>query len=266
MTFITTEQRDGPLVLSMPHSGTDIPEAIRSCFTATGHAVGDTDWWLEQLYDFAEELDATVVRTSISRYVIDVNRDPSGQSLYPGQATTELCPTTTFDGKPLYVPGQEPNADAIAQRRTRWFDPYHATLAEQLERIKARHGFALLYDCHSIRSVIPRLFDGELPVLNVGTNSGASCAPAMQQAVMDTLARHDQFSHIANGRFRGGWITRDHGDPANKVHALQMELAQRAYMQETPPWTFDAARADAIRPVLKAACTAMLDWGRKQWP
>lgn len=261
---IETESRAAPLILSMPHGGTEMPDAIWRRLTDSGRMLHDTDWWIARLYNFAEELDASVVRTHISRYVIDVNRDPKGRSLYPGRPTTELCPTVTFDGDALYAPGDEPDAEEIDERRQQWFDPYHDALAAEIQRVKRRHGFALLYDCHSIRSVVPRLFDGELPVLNVGTNDGASCAPGLQQAVVNGIDAQERFSHVVNGRFRGGWITRHYGHPENHVHALQMELAQRAYMQDTPPYPFDESRARAIRPVIRAACHTMLEWARKE--
>ena len=191
----------------------------------------DADWWVDRLYDFAGDLGATVVRTAISRTVIDVNRDPSGASLYPGQATTELCPTTTFDGEPLYRPGAEPTLAGIAERCARWFDPYHAALRAELERLRAAYGTVVIYDCHSIRSRIPRLFDGALPNFNIGTNSGASCAPALTAAI-ENICAGTEFSHVTNGRFKGGFITRSFGRPEAGVHAVQMELACRGYMRE----------------------------------
>ncbi|MEX0731233.1 MAG: N-formylglutamate deformylase [Aquisalimonadaceae bacterium] len=248
--------RNGPLILSMPHGGTDLPEDIRQRLNAEGRVLHDTDWWIYRLYNFADALDATVVRTTVSRYVIDVNRDPQDAPLYPGQATTGLCPTVTFDGAPLYTAGQEPDEDEIAQRRRQWFAPYHQALSEQIERVKAQHGYALLYDCHSIRSTVPRLFEGELPALNIGTNNSQSCAPEIEQAVAG-IASKSPFSHVVNGRFRGGWITRHYGRPEQGVHVVQMELAQHTYMQESPPYPFIEARAAEVRPVLHAICSAI---------
>jgi N-formylglutamate deformylase len=220
-----------PLVVSIPHTGTGIPDEIAYRLASPWLSRKDTDWHVEQLYDFAASLGATVLRTNISRTVIDVNRDPAGVSLYPGMATTELCPTTTFDGEPLYRPGCEPAAEEIASRRARYFDPYHAALAEEIARLRAAHERVVVYDCHSIRSVIPRLFEGKLPIFNLGTNSGQSCNPqltAMIERVIDEKWR----SRITNGRFRGGYITRHHGDPAAGVHAIQMELAMCGYLPE----------------------------------
>lgn len=256
-------RRDGPLVLSLPHSGTHVPRDIGARLTETGRGLPDTDWWLERLYDFDDELDATVVRASASRYVIDVNRPPDDTSLYPGQFTTGLCPTVTFDGEPLYADGDAPDPTEIESRRRKWHEPYHAALAAELERVRERHGVALLYDCHSIRSRVPRLFDGELPVLNIGTNDGQSCAPGLEAAITEICSSQDGFSHVINGRFRGGWITRHYGRPDAGIHAVQMELAQRAYMLERPPREFDAVLAERIRPVLRNVLDAMLAWARQ---
>jgi len=222
---------DAPLLVSLPHTGTDIPAEYERGLVSQWLARKDADWWIEQLYDFAPDLGATVIRTTISRTVIDVNRDPSGVSLYPGQATTELCPTTTFDGEPLYEPGLEPTAEDITERRARFFDPYHATLRTELERLRARHPNVVVYDCHSIRSIIPRLFEGTLPHFNIGNNGGVTCAPALSDAV-EKVCASSGFSHVVNGRFKGGYITRNLGRPEAGVHAIQMELACRGYMRE----------------------------------
>ena len=228
--WLSVTRGDAPLLLSMPHAGTGLA-GLEPRLVSPWLARRDADWWIPEVYDFAAGLGATVVQTRISRTVIDVNRDPSGQSLYPGQATTELCPTTTFDGEALYQPGQAPAAAEIEARRREFFDPYHAALSGELARLRARHPRVVLYDCHAIRSVIPRLFDGVLPVFNLGTNSGASADEALTARVQAVLQASGE-SHVVNGRFKGGWITRSLGRPAQGVHALQMEMACRAYMAE----------------------------------
>lgn len=261
-----------PLLVSIPHTGLDLA-GLEPHLVSPWLARKDADWWIEQLYGFAAGLDATILRTTISRTVIDVNRDPSGASLYPGQATTELCPLTTFDGEPLYHPGQEPDAAEIEQRRQAWFEPYHAALAGEIARLRSLHPAIVLYDCHSIRSVIPRLFEGELPVFNLGTNSAASADPALVGAVERHLAASGQ-SHVTNGRFKGGWITRRYGRPGEGVHALQMELACRGYMREVPgpvhaadwPVPYDGAFAEPILRTLRSVLQTCLDFAPSPAP
>ena len=261
--WLTVRRGEAPLLLSMPHTGTEIPAPLEQRFASPWLARKDADWWIDRLYDFAADLDATIVRTAISRSVIDVNRDPSGASLYPGQATTGLCPNETFDGEPLYRDGAVPDATEIAERRTAYFDPYHGAVAAELARLRARHRRVVLYDCHSIRSVIPRLFEGTLPTFNIGTNSGAACAPALAEAVAAACAASGM-GHVVNGRFKGGYITRAYGKPDKGVHAIQMELACRSYLPEpsgTPdstnwPPAFDPAYAAPVRATLREVLVA----------
>jgi N-formylglutamate deformylase len=263
MTTVIVEEHASPLILSLPHSGTELPDGLRRRLTELGRTLPDTDWHIDRLYAFAENLPATTVSAVFSRYVIDVNRDPSGASLYPGQATTGLCPTTTFAGDPLYLDGEEPDAAEIAERRHIYFDAYHRALAGQIERVKTAHGYALLYDCHSIRSHVPRLFPGELPVLNLGTNDGRSCAAALREQLHAALARSG-LSHVTDGRFKGGWITRHYGNPAAGIHAVQMEIAQSAYMHEDPPYAYDHDKAQALQPTLLGLLETMLAFGEQR--
>ena len=256
---------DAPLLVSIPHTGLDLRE-FAPRFVSAWLARKDADWRIEQLYDFAAGLGATIVRTMVSRSVIDVNRDPSGASLYPGLATTELCPTTTFDGEPLYRQDEAPSADDIAARRRAYFEPYHAALRREIARLRQAHRRIALYDCHSIRSIIPLLFDGRLPAFNLGTNGGASADPALIAAVSGVFAASRQ-SFVVDGRFKGGWITRHYGKPAEGTHALQMELACRAYMREPSvigpdiwPTPYEPAYAAATRGVLETLFSTILDW------
>lgn len=246
-------QGAGPLLMSMPHIGTALPDDLKGCYSVVGQALDDTDWHLHELYGFAAELGASTLRPRYSRYVIDLNRPADGANLYPGQNTTGLCPLTTFDGVPLYQPGQAPDDAEVARRLEHYWHPYHQALQRELERIKALHGYALLWEAHSIRSVIPHLFEGELPVFNFGTASGNACAPGIGEglcALAEQLA--PALPAVLNGRFKGGYITRQYGNPAEGVHAVQLELAQRAYMEEAAPYALQGARVDRLQSVLRA--------------
>lgn len=266
--WLTVRTGASPLIVSLPHTGTQIPPSIERQLTGPWLARKDADWWIDQLYDFAAGLDATIVHTAISRTVIDVNRDPSGASLYPGQATTGLCPMTTFDGEPLYKNG-EPGPEEIEARRAAYFAPYHDALETQIARVRKLHRAIVLYDCHSIRSAIPRLFDGLLPEMNIGTNAGQSCDPALT-ATIAARAGASGFSHVVNGRFKGGWITRRYGAPERGVHAVQMELACRGYMYEPLgavtekdwPAPYDKAKAEPMRKVLTGILTACIEFAK----
>jgi N-formylglutamate deformylase len=227
-----------PLIVSFPHSGTEIPPDIESHIISPWLARKDADHWIDVLYAFAHERGATTIRTALSRTVIDVNRDPAGVSLYSGKNTTALCPIDTFDGEPLYRPGHEPDAAEIERRRVAFFDPYHAALREQIARLRSRYGRVVLFDAHSIRSRVPRFFDGLLPQFNLGTHGGASCGVALQSEI-ERICDSTGFTWVSNGRFRGGWITRHYGAPADGVHAVQMELAMRGYLYEPAVLTAD---------------------------
>ena len=249
LTPVEVVRGDGPVILGLPHTGTFLPDAIRARLNARGQVLADTDWHIERLYDGLLP-GATTVRATFHRYVIDANRGADDASLYPGQNTTGLVPLTDFDGKPIWT--EEPSAQDIADRKARFHAPYHAALAAEVERVRARHGVAILYDCHSIRSLIPFLFDGVLPDFNIGTNGGTTCDPRVEAAVHDLCAASGR-SHVLNGRFKGGWTTRHYGQPQQGVHAIQMELAQSTHLAtEAPPFAYDQAKAEALRVTLKA--------------
>ncbi|WP_372887239.1 N-formylglutamate deformylase [Shimia sp.] len=261
MTVVSVDRGIGPIILGQPHGGTHVPEAIRARLTRRGRQLADTDWHINRLYDGLLP-DATVVQAHAHRYVIDVNRDPAGVSLYPGQNTTALVPLTDFDGHPLWQAGQAPSEDEIAARREAFHAPYHAALAAELARVKSRHGFAILYDCHSIRSDIPYLFEGRLPVFSIGTNDGTTCAPEIAAATHRVCQAAKGYDTVVNGRFKGGWTTRHYGRPDSGIHAIQMELAQRAYMQESAPWDWSEERASALRSHLKSILHGLSDVAR----
>ena len=252
---------DGPLVIAAPHVGVHIPPAIAAKLNDTGRAVRETDFHVHRLFDFAPELGATTLFATHSRYVIDLNRDPDGGNLYPGRFETGLCPTTDFDQNPLYPAGHEPCAAEIIARRETWWQPYHDALRRALVAAVARHGRALLIDAHSIRAQIPSLFEGRLPDLNFGTNSGLTMAPGLIHAI-DTW-RHGQsaYSHVLDGRFKGGYTTRHYGRPDHAFHSLQIEIVQDCYLNSATPHLYDAAKAaplsQALRPLVEGLLAAL---------
>jgi formiminoglutamase len=259
MTPVEVTRGDGPVVLGMPHGGTHVPPDIVARLNPLGQTLSDTDWHIDRLYDGLLP-GATVVRATFHRYVIDANRPPDGASLYPGQNTTGLCPATDFDGREIYHAGEAPEADEVEDRRARFHAPYHAALSAEVERVRARHGIAVLYDCHSIRSRIPFLFDGLLPDFNIGTNAGRTCAPAMEAAVARLCSGAEGYTSVVNGRFKGGWTTRHYGRPEAGVHAIQMELAQSTHLAaEAAPYAYDDTKAARLRPHLRAVLEALAD-------
>jgi N-formylglutamate deformylase len=239
-----------PLLISIPHLGTEIPDAIGSQLTEVASEVADTDWHLDKLYEFAKLSGAAVLGARYSRYVIDLNRPASGESLYPGQTTTGLCPTETFHGEPLYRAGTEPDEEDLSSRLKKYWTPYHSKLRDELDRLKAQFGLVLLWEAHSIASVLPRLFEGKLPDLNIGTNSGKSCDPRILDSVTQTL-EGQPFTWVANGRFKGGYITREYGRPEQGVHAIQLEMCQSTYMNETSPFDYRPDLASRVEPVVE---------------
>jgi N-formylglutamate deformylase len=253
-----------PLLVSMPHVGTHIPEALARRMAPESLALPDTDWHVDRLYDFLGALGAGVLVATHSRYVIDLNRPPDGQALYPGASNTELCPITRFDNTPIYRAGEAPGAREIADRLDRYWRPYHERLGNELASLKARFGTALLFDAHSIRSEVPRFFEGRLPDINLGTGGGSAASPDLAARLIEAAAEADGYSSVLNGRFKGGYITRQYGHPAEGVQAVQLELSQITYMDEDPPFAFREDRASRIRPHLGAIVTTMLDWARKR--
>jgi N-formylglutamate deformylase len=242
---------DAPLLVSLPHDGSAIPDALRPRLTERARTAPDTDWHVSRLYAFASELGASVLVPHWSRYVVDLNRSPDDVSLYPGQNTTGLCPIVQFSGEPVYLPGEEPDTAEVADRVERYWQPYHQALSAELERLRALHGKVVLWEGHSIRGQLPFLFDGALPDFNLGTAGGASCSPELAHRLGVVLDAQDGYSHVVNGRFKGGYITRHYGRPDLGVHAVQLELAQRTYMDEdSAQW--QSERAEMVMPVLDA--------------
>jgi N-formylglutamate deformylase len=251
MDIFTLHCGSAPLLVSLPHEGTFVPDGIAARLTSQARRVPDTDWHVARLYAFAKELGASVIVPTHSRYVVDLNRSEDDVSLYPGQNTTGLCPTVRFTGEPVYLDGQAPTEDEVGARVDTYWRPYHAALRDELERLHAEHGRVVLWEGHSIRGELPFLFEGRLPDLNLGTANGASATPALQQRLEAVLAAQSRYGWVHNGRFRGGYITRHYADPARGIQAVQLEISQRIYMDEDS-FAYDETLAAQAQQVIRA--------------
>ncbi len=262
MTIDTFTLQTGasPLLVSVPHSGTALPDWLKPKLVARAGEVEDTDWHLEKLYRFVLDQGAGLIAPRYSRFVIDLNRPPDNQPMYAGANNTELCPTRFFTGDPIYRDGEAPGPDEILARLDQYWRPYHQALEQELARIKAMHGYAILFDAHSIKSRLPWLFEGKLPDLNLGTASGMSCSPELRSRLEAVLSAQHNFTYAIDGRFKGGFITRSFGRPAIGVHAVQLEMCWSCYMEETAPFQLDSSRTRELHPVLAGLVGAMLDW------
>ena len=265
LTGVYTLQRgSSPLLVSLPHIGSEIPDDLHDRYVPRALRSEDTDWHLQRLYDFAEDIGAGLLMPRYSRYVIDLNRPPDDEPMYPGAQNTELCPLHLFTGDPLYREGQTPDADEVERRRQLYWQPYHDALRAELDRLRERYGWAVLFDGHSIQSELPWLFEGKLPDLNFGTADGQACAPELRQALQAVLDAQDTYSHVTDGRFKGGYITRHYGQPAHRIHALQLEKVQRLYMDERrgegADFAYDEAGAAKLKPLLRKLLGAALAW------
>jgi N-formylglutamate amidohydrolase len=249
-----------PLLIDVPHAGTYVPPPIREVLTAEAQNIPDADWHVHLLYEFAAELGASLMIATHARYVVDLNRDPESRPLYPGADNTELVPTFSFDHAALYRESCNPDVASISDRRERYWKPYHSTLEKRIEAIRARHGYAIVLDAHSIRSEVPRFFEGRLPDLNLGTADGSSCAESLEAAAWKILSSAQPFTAVRNGRFKGGYITRHYGSPDQSIHTLQLEIAQCCYMDEGPPYVWNARKAEPLQRVLKELAEVLLRW------
>ena len=260
MNPVNITEGSSQIILAQPHGGTyfppldDVQNEIIPTLNEIGRELADTDWHIHRLYDGLIQ-DATVVEATFSRYLIDANRDPSGNSLYPGQNTTELCPTIDFEGRSIYQKRTDnsvgPDVEEIGKRCNNYHSVYHTALSKQIERVRKKHGQVLLFDCHSIRSCLPFLFEGELPDFNLGTNNTTTCDPKFEEAAVKVCSNANGYSYVLNGRFKGGWTTRHYGNPEKGIHAIQLELSQRTYMIETAPWLYNEEKAAKLRVHLK---------------
>ena len=257
MDILTLHRGTAPLLVSLPHDGSEIPPELAARMSEGAARAPDTDWHVSRLYAFAKDLGASILAPRHSRYVVDLNRPPDDTSLYPGQNTTGLCPTVRFTGEPVYRDGETPGSDEIAARVERYWRPYHTALEDELRRLHAEHGRVVLWEGHSIRGECPFLFEGRLPDLNLGTADGRSCSPALQARLVEVLQGQGRYDWVVNGRFKGGYITRHYGDPDNGIHAVQLEISQRIYMDEDS-FEWDEARATQAQAMLRGLLEAVL--------
>lgn len=260
MEIFNFKQGSSPLLVSIPHSGTQLPDAIANLVTEAGKKIADTDWHLNEVYDSLEGSDASVISATHSRYVIDLNRPSDGAPLYEGAPETALCPLHSFAGEPLYRQGNEPTTEHIQERIGKYWQPYHDQIRATLDRLKAEHGFAILWDAHSIRSREPMFFEGLLPDLNFGSNDGRSCDPDLSARLVSAAERSGRYSAVLNQRFKGGYITRAYGDPAHNVHSIQLEMTQSNYMMESPPWTMQPGIAAELSLQLRDLLNITVEW------
>lgn len=262
MSSIYTFHRGAlPLLVSVPHAGTEVPREIFRRFTLAGQALSDTDWYVDELYAFVRELGASMIVAKHSRYVVDLNRSHDSLSLYESTPTSPVCPTHTFASEPIYMAGEEPSAGEVGERVARYWQPYHSQIEAELDRLRAEHGYVLLWDAHSVGSEVPGLFAGVLPEFNLGTRDDRSCPRALAESLLERVTREGKYGAVLNGRFRGGYITLNYGRPRAHRYAIQLELAQRVYMDERSPATLERAKLNAaaqiIRGLLEFALTQL---------
>lgn len=255
---------DAPLLMSIPHVGTAIPSPIEARMTDRGRARPDTDWHLDRLYDFAAELGIPVLQSVWSRYVVDLNRPPDNTPLYPGQVSTGLVPVEDFEGRPLYQDGEAPDEEEVQERLVTYWLPYHQRLERELAAISKKHGMAILFDCHSIVNVVPRLFEGTLPDFNLGTAAGGACDLGLRHRLAEALSEDERYSLVVDGRFKGGFITRNYGDPDERLHAFQLELSISTYGQQDAPWAYLPENAAEVRPSLRRMLETALAWAEEK--
>lgn len=251
-----------PLLVSVPHAGTEVPREIARRFTLAGQALTDTDWYVDELYAFARELGASMIVANYSRYVVDLNRSRDSQSLYASNPTSPVCPTNTFAGEPIYMPGEAPSENEVGERVARYWQPYHSQIEAELDRLHAAHGFVLLWDAHSVGSEVPGLFEGVLPEFNFGTRDDQSYPRPQGESLLARVTGEGKYGAVLNGRFKGGYITLNNGRPSARRYAIQLELAQRVYMDERAPKTLDPIKLNAAAQIIRG----LIEFALKQLP
>ncbi len=257
-SYTLTKGQVGVLI-SMPHNGQAIPDDIANTMTENGKSVADTDWYMDKLYDFSQQLGAYTLVPKYSRYVIDLNRSTTNENLYPGANSTELCPTSAFDLSPLYLTDQQPTQDEINRRITLYWQPYHQAIQNTLAEMKQQYKQVILLEAHSILSHVPRFFEGQLPDFNFGTVDGKSCSDELINQV--NSLDFSPYSIITNGRFKGGYITRAYAQPENNIHTLQLELSQHTYMNE-PTDIYNIEKAQQVKKKLQMLVQCLIHFSQ----
>lgn len=252
------QQCRAPLLVSIPHAGTQLGTSMAQRLTGAASALPDTDWFVDRLYDWVPEIGAGLIVAQRSRYIVDLNRPADDHPLY-ATPTPGLVPFKTFDGKRIYR-RDAPGDFEIRRRIEAYWQPYHDALHAELLRVRRHFGYVILFDAHSIRSRVPSLFEGPLPDLNLGTFDGQSASPGLVEAAALVLSAQQQYSHVVDGRFKGGYITRHYGRPEESIHALQLEMSQAIYMQESPP-RFEPDKAERVKELLRRLLNRLLEWG-----
>lgn len=259
--MILIDEGQSPLVLCLPHSGTDVPKAVYNRLNATGKLQADLAWRLERVFDFHKELDATVLRSNVSRFVIDLDRDPKTPVSAAMDPARALCPATTLDGKRVYQEGEEPGPTEAEQRFLLFYAPFHKALHQQIDRLLRKHRKVILVNCQSMRSHIKGVTDEDLPLVNIGSEEGRSCDPDLRNVLVGSFRGQEGYTVSVDRYTKGGFITHSFARPEMGVHAVTLLLAQRAYLRhESPPFEPDKVRMAALKAVLLDSLSRLIDW------
>lgn len=259
-TIIKPQAETVPILLSVPHCGTDFPDELKDDFKPElAKSPDDTDYYVHDLYNFCSEMGITIIHAKYSRWVIDLNRDPESKALYnDGRIITALCPNTNFFGDSIYVSqDKEPNHNEVQRRLNTYYWPYYKEIENQLAQLKSQFGKALLWDAHSIRRFVPTIRKENFPDLILGNNDGLTADQSLIDIALDNLGK-DKYGLNHNTPFKGGHITRYFGNPSNNIHALQLEMSKDLYMNHDET-EFHMARANEMRVVLKSCFRGLIE-------